>query len=99
MINNRILDLAGLKEDYQVYHGTYSSAVQTARKRAEEKGYEIDEDDWFSEVNTGPGKPQPGKTVRHSIRLTKNGKPVKAALQIQVYRIDREKYELNTYIF
>ena len=102
-LNNRILELAGQplqegKYDYETYHKTYTSAVQEARKIAKLKGYEIDGNSWFTEVNTGPGKPSEGKTVKHSITLLKNGKKQKKALQIQVYGMETGAYELNTYI-
>lgn len=84
------------------YFDTFSAAVQRAREKAEEKGYEIDEDDWFHEVTTGPGKPSEDQTVRMSIGLLKNGKPQRKALQIIVYNRGIEvknNYELTTYIF
>jgi len=83
-----------------LYFDTYSAAVQKARKDAEKQGYEVDEDDWHNQVTTGPGKPGRGKTVRHNIKLTKNGKPVRKGLAIQVYNrdTDRNTYELNSYV-
>ena len=86
------------KYDYEVYHKTYTSAVGEAKRIAELKGYEIDEDDWHFEITVGPGKPKNGSTVKHSIKLLKNGKPQKQALQIQVHDMENGKYELNTYI-
>ena len=80
-----------------VYFETFSGAVQTAREAVEKKGYEINEDDWFTQVNTGPGKPSEGKTTRMSIGLMKNGKEQKKSLHIQVYNMGR-KYELNYYV-
>ena len=82
------------------YFNTYSAAVQYARKQAEKQGYEVEEDDWFRQVNTGKGKPSPGKTTRHTLKLTKGGKPVRKGLAIQVYNRDTDKntYELNYYV-
>ena len=84
-----------------LYFDTFSAAVQHARARAESKGYEIDADDWFREVSTGPGKPREGKTARMTIGLIKNGKPQRKALQIIVYNRGnnvRDNYELTHYI-
>jgi hypothetical protein len=86
------------KSDYEVYHKDYSSAVQTAIKQAEKRGFEVDMDDWHDKVATGPKKPSAGKTNSFSVKLTKDGKPVKKALQLQVYNMDNHKYELNMYI-
>ena len=92
----------GKKPSYQVYHSSYSSAVQTAREYAEKNGYDVNEDDWFSQVNVGPGKPNEGSTTKHIIGLfvKKTGKESKKTLSFQVY--DRgttgNPYELNAYI-
>ena len=83
-----------------LYFDTYSAAVQAAKAQAEKKGFEVVEDDWFQQVTTGKGKPGRGKTTRHNLDLTKDGKPVKKRLAIQVYNRDtnRNTYELNMYI-
>jgi len=86
------------KSDYEVYHKDYSTAVQTAIKQAEKRGYEVDMDDWHDKVATGPKKPSSGKTNSFSINLMKDGKPAKKKLQMQVYNMDNHKYELNMYI-
>jgi hypothetical protein len=86
------------KSDYEVYHKDYSGAVQTAIKQAEKRGYEVDMDDWHDKVATGPKKPSSGKTNSFSINLMKGGKPSKKKLQMQVYNMDNQKYELNMYI-
>lgn len=82
---------------YEVYHGSFSSAVQAANEYAQSKGYIVNEDDWFNQISTGPRKPDEGKTNRYSIGLTLKGKPSKKNLQIQVYNMGK-RYELNTYI-
>jgi hypothetical protein len=89
-----------LESDYTLYHKDYSSAVQHARKKAVERGYRIDNDDWDRKVAMGPKKPSEGRTNSFSIQLTKNGKPVKnKALQLQVYnKGGPNPYELNMYI-
>jgi hypothetical protein len=83
--------------DKDIYHETFSSAVQTARAAVEAKGYAVDENDWFNRVNTGPGRPKPGQTTRMSIGLLKNEKPQRKALHIQVYNMGK-RYELNFYV-
>ena len=55
-------------------------------------------DDWHDKVATGPKKPSSGKTNSFSINLMKDGKPSKKKLQMQVYNMDNQKYELNMYI-
>jgi len=96
MASNGRMDEA--KSDYEVYHKDYSTAVQTAIKQVEKRGYEVDMDDWHDKVVTGPKKPSSGKTNSFSINLMKDGKPSKKKLQMQVYNMDNHKYELNMYI-
>lgn len=85
------------KSDYDIAHKTFSSAVQHAAEVAKKRGYEVDDEDWDQKVAMGPRKPSKGKTNSYSIDLTKNGKPVKQKLQMQVY-YDEGRYELNMYI-
>lgn len=90
-----------VKEDkfsYQVMHNSYSSAVQTAEAYAQKRGYEVDEDDWWSRISTGPKKPSEGKTNRFTIGLTKNGQPNNSTLSLQVTGMERGRYELNCYL-
>ena len=86
----------------EIYFDTFSAAVQKAREHTEAKGYEINEDDWWTEVSVGNGRPKEGHTTRMTIGLLRNGKPQKKALQIQVFNRGNElrnNYELNFYIF
>ena len=85
------------KSDYEVYHKSYTSAIEAARNYAEKKGYEINNDDAFTKIGVGPRKPSSGKTNRFSIELTKDGKPQRKMLHIQVYGM-KNSYELNAYI-
>ena len=85
------------KNDYDIYHKSYSSAVQHALAQVKQRGYEIDMDDYQNKVATGPRKPSVGKTNSFSIDLTKAGKPVKNKLHMQVYGMEGGKYELNMY--
>jgi len=73
------------KSEYMVYHKTYTTAINTAKEYAEKKGYEVDDEDAFRKIGMGPRKPSDGKTNRFSVELTKNGKPQKKMLHIQVY--------------
>ena len=85
------------KSDYEVYHKSYTSAIEAARAYAEKKGFEIDNDDAFTKIGVGPKKPSEGKTNSFSIRLSKDGKEQKKQLHIQVYGM-KNSYELNAYI-
>ena len=85
------------KAPYEVYHKSYTSAIEAAREYAEKKGYEINDDDSFRQIGMGPRKPSEGKTNSFSIQLSKDGKPQRKKLQIQVYGM-KNSYELNAYI-
>ncbi len=85
------------KTPYEVYHKSYTSAIEAAREYAEKKGFEIDNDDSFTKIGMGPRKPSEGKTNRFSIQLTKDGKLQRKQLHIQVYGM-KNSYELNAYI-
>ena len=87
--------------NYQIYHKTYSDAVQHAVNHVFDKmGYEVDSQDFFNKVSSGPRKPSPGKTNSFSIDLfdKRTGKPVRQKLHMQVYGMDSGKYELNMYV-
>lgn len=85
------------KSDYEVYHKSYTSAINAAREYAEKQGYEINDDDAFTKIGMGPRKPSEGKTNRFSIELSKDGKVQRKQLHIQVYGM-KNQYELNAYI-
>lgn len=87
------------KDNYQIYHNSFSSATSEAHNYAERNGLEVDEDEWFNQVSTGyPGKPKEGETRKFSIPL-KGGKGKKEKyLHFQVYGMENGKYELNSYI-
>lgn len=93
------VELDEARDSYDIYHKDFSSAVQHAMAVAKKRGFEVDEDDWFNKVASGPRKPSEGKTNSYSVKVTKNGKPQKKALQMQVYNKGGSKpYELNMYI-
>jgi hypothetical protein len=85
------------KKNDETYHKSYTSAINAAKEYAEKKGYEINDDDSFTKIGMGPRKPSEGKTNRFSIELSKDGKPSRKLLHIQVYGM-KETYELNCYI-
>ena len=98
-VTNELMAEQNLQEapSYKLHHNTFSGAVQEAIAVAKKQGYDVDEDDWSDKVATGPKKPSKDKTNRYSIKLTKNGKPTRKFLQIQVYNMGA-KYELNCYV-
>lgn len=79
---------------YQVYHNSYTSAVDTALEYAERQGYSYDKEETATKIGMGPKKPDDGKT---SITLYKDGKEQKKALHVQIYGMG-ERFELNAYI-
>lgn len=83
---------------YQLYHNSYTSAVNTALEYAEQRGYEYDKEETATKIGSGPRKPSDGKTNRFTIDLSKNGKPQLRKLLIQIYGMGNGRYELNTYI-
>ena len=83
------------KEEYPLYHKTYSGAMQAAYAYAKKKGFEVDADDIDRKVATGPRKPSNGKTNSFTLKLV--GQKNKM-LAVQVTNLDNQRYELNTYI-
>lgn len=57
------------KGDYEIYHDTYSSAVQEAKRMAEVKGYYISSETWFQVIATNTKKPPEGEYTKASIPL------------------------------
>jgi hypothetical protein len=92
----RLKNLLG-EAKFETYHNTYTSAINAAKEWAEKQGYQINDDDSFTKIGMGPRKPSEGKTNRFSIEITKDGKPQRKMLHIQVYGM-KSKYELNAYI-
>ena len=91
-------EITEAKADYDIKHKTFSSAIQHAVEVAAKQGYEVDPDDYDRKVAMGPKKPSSGKTNSYSIKLSKNGKEQKKALQVQIANLDNKSYELNMYI-
>ena len=88
------------KSSYELYHNTYSDAVQAAYAMAKKSGWEISDDDIDRIVATNTKKPSSGNTTKFSLPLYKDGKESKKMLHVQVYNreTDSKTYELNTYI-
>ncbi len=95
-IIKRIIEEA--KDEYQIYHRSYTSAVQEIENYAKKRGYELSEDEMFDSIGSGPRKPQEGVTNKFTLTLYKNGNPQKKALHAQIYGRGTEGYELNQYI-
>ena len=84
-------------KDVEVYHKSYTHAIEAAQNYAGKKGYEIEDDELFTKVGMNSKRPSVGKTTRVSLELLKNGKPQRKMLHIQVYGM-KNGYELNAYI-
>ena len=99
--NTTVVPKNNLKEEEleENYHPSYTSAIQTAVKHAESRGYKVDPEDYDNKVATGPRKPSEGKTISHVLNLTKDGKKSKKTLAVQIYnRGGKTPFELNHYI-
>ena len=79
--------------DYELYHKTFSGAMQHAYAHAKKKGYIVDPDEIDNKVATGPKKPSSGKTNRYILGTNKKQK-----LHVQVANLDNKRFELNMYI-
>ena len=81
---------------------SFTSAVEYARKAAEKRGFEINEDDWQAQIALGGrysrSRPSVGKTNSFSVGLLKGGKPQRKNLNISVYGMESGKFELTHYI-
>ena len=92
--------LKQLSEGYEIYHPSYTQAIQAAEQYAIKSGYTIDDEEWVDKIGLGPSRPKAGKTNKFSLCLFKNGKEVKQQLQLQIYNRETKgnTYELNMYI-
>lgn len=80
------------KQSYQVYHNLFSEAIDAAYGYVRKKGFEPVENMFLWE-----SVPY-GENRSFHIELTKDGKLQKKHLQMQLYRMDSGRYELNAYI-
>ena len=79
---------------YDLYHKTFSGAMQHAYAHAKKKGYVVDKNDIDNKVATGPKKPSSGKTNKYILKTNKKNRHA----HIQVANLDNKRYELNMYI-
>lgn len=83
------------------YFESFTGAVEHVLRTVKKKGFEVDDEDWFSKValggRYGRGRPSRGKTHSFSVRLLKNGKETRTKVHFQVYGM-KDTYELNMYI-
>ena len=79
--------------DYELYHKTFSGAMQHAYAHAKKKGFIVDPDEIDNKVATGPKKPSSGKTNKYILGTNKKQK-----LHVQVANLDNKRFELNMYI-
>ena len=92
-IESTELDEAKSATGYDLYHKTYSDAMQHAYAHAKKKhGVTVSSDEIDSKVAMGPKKPSTGKTVSHILGTDK-----KKNLHVQVYNTGKS-YELNMYV-
>lgn len=96
------MELSGIileaKNDYEIYHNTYTSAVKEAESFCENQGFYWNKEESFNKIGAGPKKPAEGKTNKISLELyNKEGKPAGKAVHFQVYGMGT-KYELNVYL-
>jgi len=79
--------------DYELYHKTFSAAMQHAYAHAKKRGFIVDPDEIDNKVATGPKKPSSGKTNKYILGTNKKQK-----LHVQVANLDNKRFELNMYI-
>jgi len=82
------------KLDYDLYHKTFSAAMQHSYKVAKKRGFKVSADSIDTQVAFGPRKPSNGKM--NSYHLDLDGERNKK-LRVQVYNTGKS-YELNMYI-
>jgi len=91
-----------IQEANDTYFNSFTDAVSYARKATEKRGFEIDEDDWQSQIALGGkytrSRPGIGKSNSFSIGVLKGGKPQRKNLNISVYGMESGKFELTYYI-
>jgi len=95
--NTDMIKYESVNESDDVYHKSYTHAIEAAEVYAKKKGYEIEDDEMFTKVGLNSKRPSVGKTTKVSLELLKNGKPQRKMLHIQVYGM-KNGYELNAYI-
>jgi hypothetical protein len=94
--------ISEMNESSNTYFNSFTHAAEAARVYALKKGYEIDENDWQTQVALGGrynrSRPGVGKTHSFSVGLLKNGKPQRKGLHFSVYGMPSGKFELVVYV-
>ena len=81
------------KFDFETYHKTLSATLDEVRNYVIRRGFDPIEFDINDIQHVGYGQ-----TERFNKELTKNGKPLRNSINVQIYRMDSGNYELNMYI-
>lgn len=84
------------KNDYKVYHTSYSQLIDEIEDYATSLGYELG-DDFGNAYVDGFFKPKNGRTKKDSLTLYKDGKEQRKALHVQIYG-ENNRFELNMYV-
>ncbi len=85
------IDEAKSSTGYELYHKTFSGAMQHAYAHAKKKfGITVKPNEIDDKVATGPAKPSKGKTNKYGLKGDKGG------IQVQVYNSGKN-FELNMY--
>jgi hypothetical protein len=100
---NTMIKLTDLmSESNETYFKSFTDAASAAKAYAMKKGYEIDENDWQTQIAMGGkysrSRPSVGKTNSFTVGLLRNGKPQRKALHISVYGMASGNFELTNYI-
>ena len=92
----------GFKEaryDYEIYHDTFSSAIEEVIEFAKKNNLYFSSNDIFTEITTGAGRPKNGETRRYSMVLyNRDGTPAGKGISFQIADLGK-RYELNAYFF
>ncbi len=70
---------------YELYHKTFSDAMQHAYDHAKSKGFVVDKKEIDDKVATGPKKPSSGKTNSYSLIAGRK------RVEIQVAKLDNKR--------
>ena len=91
-ITEEELDEKKSSTGYELYHKSFSAAMQHAYEFAKSKGHIVDVDEIDDKVALGPKKPSKGKTNSYSLKAGRK------TAHIQVFNMNDKSYELNMYI-
>lgn len=84
--------------DYEIYHKTYTSAIDEVLSFLKSNGLFLSADDVWNEISIGSSKPKHGSTNRFNILCyDSKGFPAKKSIAFQVADLGNN-YELNMYL-